>query len=70
MNEQRIGLTLQALAQWGVREACVAAGARNAPILAALQASSGLRLWSFFEERCAAFFALGRINPLAGPWWW
>jgi 2-succinyl-5-enolpyruvyl-6-hydroxy-3-cyclohexene-1-carboxylate synthase len=67
MNEQRIGLTLQALAQWGVREACVAAGARNAPILAALQASSGLRLWSFFEERCAAFFALGRIQSTGRP---
>jgi 2-succinyl-5-enolpyruvyl-6-hydroxy-3-cyclohexene-1-carboxylate synthase len=52
---------LSGLARLGVREFCVAAGARNAAIIAALQASRGIKLWSFFEERCAGFFALGRI---------
>jgi len=52
---------LVTLAHLGVREVCVAAGARNAPLVAALTASTNLRLWNFFEERCAAFFAMGRI---------
>ena len=49
------------LARLGVREVCVAAGARNTPLLTALLASSGVKLWNFFEERSAAFFALGRM---------
>ncbi|MDZ4288918.1 MAG: 2-succinyl-5-enolpyruvyl-6-hydroxy-3-cyclohexene-1-carboxylic-acid synthase [Prosthecobacter sp.] len=49
------------LARLGVREFCVAAGARNAQIIAALQASRGIKIWNFFEERCAGFFALGRM---------
>jgi 2-succinyl-5-enolpyruvyl-6-hydroxy-3-cyclohexene-1-carboxylate synthase len=59
--------TLQALAQIGVREVCIAAGARNAPVVAALTASQNLTLWHFFEERCAAFFALGRILESQRP---
>lgn len=58
---QLIQQTLSTLAHFGVREVCVAAGARNAPLLAALLASPGLKTWNFFEERSAAFFALGRI---------
>ncbi len=53
--------TLETLAKLGVREFCIAAGARNAPLVAALADSHGIKLWHFFEERCAAFFALGRI---------
>lgn len=53
--------TLSTLVHFGVREVCVAAGARNAPLVAALLASSHLKIWNFFEERSAAFFALGRI---------
>jgi 2-succinyl-5-enolpyruvyl-6-hydroxy-3-cyclohexene-1-carboxylate synthase len=49
------------LAQWGVREVCVAAGARNIPLVAAISASRGLLLRHFFEERSAGFFALGRM---------
>jgi 2-succinyl-5-enolpyruvyl-6-hydroxy-3-cyclohexene-1-carboxylate synthase len=46
----------------GVREFCVAAGARNAPIIAVLmEEGSGCVVRHFFEERSAAFFALGRI---------
>lgn len=53
--------TLHTLAYLGVREVCVAAGARNAPLVSALLACSGVKIWNFFEERSAAFFALGRI---------
>ena len=58
---QLIQQTLHTLAYLGVREVCVAAGARNAPLVSALLACSGLKVWNFFEERSAAFFALGRI---------
>ncbi|MGV3659166.1 MAG: 2-succinyl-5-enolpyruvyl-6-hydroxy-3-cyclohexene-1-carboxylic-acid synthase [Prosthecobacter sp.] len=53
--------TLSTLAHFGVREVCVAAGARNAPLVSALLASTHVKLWNFFEERSAGFFALGRI---------
>ena len=61
MKNLLIRSTLTALARLGVAEVCVAAGARNAPLVTALIASDGIKLWSFFEERCAAFFALGRM---------
>jgi 2-succinyl-5-enolpyruvyl-6-hydroxy-3-cyclohexene-1-carboxylate synthase len=60
-QHQLITHTLELLARLGVREVCVAAGARNAPLVAALADSTGVTLWNFFEERSAAFFALGRI---------
>lgn len=53
--------TLSTLAHFGIQEVCVAAGARNAPLVAALLASTHLKIWNFFEERCAGFFALGRL---------
>ena len=62
MNTRIIRSTLTALARMGVAEVCVAAGARNAPLITALMESEGVKVWSFFEERCAAFFALGRIQ--------
>jgi len=61
MKSLLIRSTLTALARLGVSEVCVAAGARNAPLITALLASDGIKLWSFFEERSAAFFALGRL---------
>jgi len=66
---QLIQQTLSTLAHFGVREVCLSAGARNAPLVAALLASKGLKVWNFFEERSAAFFAVGRMlsdrNPVA-----
>ncbi len=58
---------LRELARLGVREECVAAGARNAPLLAPLLASTGVTVRHFFEERCAAFFALGRLMVQREP---
>lgn len=62
MKNLLIRSTLTALARLGVSEVCVAAGARNAPVITAILESDGVKVWSFFEERCAAFFALGRIQ--------
>jgi len=49
----------------GANEFCVCAGSRNAPLLAVL----GESVYSFVDERSAAFFALGRVklhgNPVA-----
>jgi 2-succinyl-5-enolpyruvyl-6-hydroxy-3-cyclohexene-1-carboxylate synthase len=59
-QQEDITRLLHRLDRLGVREVCVAAGARNAPLVAALTSSTGIRLWHFFEERCAGFFALGR----------
>ena len=61
MNSRLTQTTLLHLAQLGVREVCVAAGARNTPMITALLASTGVKLWNFFDERSAGFFALGRM---------
>jgi 2-succinyl-5-enolpyruvyl-6-hydroxy-3-cyclohexene-1-carboxylate synthase len=50
----------------GVREFCVCAGSRNAPLLAVLGASDA-KLFSFVDERSAAFFAIGRIKLHGAP---
>ena len=55
------------LMRQGVSEVIVCAGARNAVLVAVLARSPGLRVWSFPEERSAAFFALGRTLALAAP---
>ena len=47
----------------GVRTLVVCPGGRNAPIVLAADASRGaFEVLNFFEERSAAFFALGRIR--------
>lgn len=53
----------------GAEDFCVCAGSRNSPLLAVLGARDDVRLFSFVDERSAAFFALGRMklhgNPVA-----
>jgi len=58
---------LDALAKQGVRDVCVAHGARNAPLLEVLRQSKGWRIRSFVDERSAAFFALGCIKRTGQP---
>jgi 2-succinyl-5-enolpyruvyl-6-hydroxy-3-cyclohexene-1-carboxylate synthase len=55
----------QAVAR-GAMDFCVCAGSRNAPLLAVLGASD-LRVFSFVDERSAAFFALGRAKLTGRP---
>ncbi len=50
----------------GVREFCVCSGSRNAPLLGVLGASE-IRLYSFVDERSAAFFAAGRAKLTQRP---
>ncbi len=67
-NLSRARRLIEAVRGSGATEFCVCAGSRNSPLLAVLGASE-LRLFSFVDERSAAFFALGRIklhgNPVA-----
>lgn len=50
----------------GAADFCVCAGSRNAPLLAVLGASD-LHIFSFVDERSAAFFALGRAKLTGRP---
>lgn len=59
--------TIAEICSRGVNEFCVCSGSRNAPLLAALGATRGVRLFSFIDERSAAFFALGRAKLTRRP---
>lgn len=58
---------LTKLADLGVCDVVVCAGARNSPLVAVLDRTIGFRVHSFFEERSAAFFALGRARREQTP---
>ena len=64
---------LDRLRTYGVREIVLCAGARNAPFVALLSSGSGyishsgFKVYSFFEERSASFFALGRMQSEGSP---
>ena len=50
----------------GTKTVVVCAGARNAPLVMALQ-KENFKIYSYFEERSAAFFALGLIQSKQEP---
>ena len=59
---------LQKIVSVGVRRIIVCAGARNAPLVVAAEAMKGLvKVESFFEERAAAFYALGLSRASGEP---
>lgn len=62
--------TVRACLEAGVKEFVVCGGARNAAVLEALaqaEKQGVVTLWRHFEERCAGFFALGRILATGAP---
>src|ERR1051325_11460685 len=63
-NIERARRTIAAARAAGVADFCVWGGSRNAPLLAVLSVTPDVRLWSFVDERAAAFFALGRAKLL------
>lgn len=63
-EEKRI---LQNVLQLGCGEFVVCGGARNAGMVALLEAAEGIKVWRHFEERGAAFFALGRAKDSGLP---
>ena len=60
-NLERARRLVSELREAGVSDFCVCAGSRNSPLLAVL-GSSDAQLYSFVDERSAAFFALGRAK--------
>jgi 2-succinyl-5-enolpyruvyl-6-hydroxy-3-cyclohexene-1-carboxylate synthase len=60
--------TVRELLSYGVEEFCVCPGARSAPWIAVFKENSHqIKTYYFFEERSAAFFALGRIRKTGKP---
>lgn len=55
------------LALCGVSDYIYCAGARNAPMIESLVSADNLTTYSFFDERSAAFFALGKAKNLKKP---
>ncbi|MNJ92840.1 2-succinyl-5-enolpyruvyl-6-hydroxy-3-cyclohexene-1-carboxylate synthase [compost metagenome] len=66
-NMELAGKVIQELVQTGVREFVLCAGARNSPLVHILDENKDLRVYSYFEERSGAFFALGRIALTRRP---
>ena len=60
-------MVFSVLKQAGADTVVVCAGARNAPLVLNLQSDSGFKVFQFFEERSAAFFALGLIRAGQKP---
>jgi 2-succinyl-5-enolpyruvyl-6-hydroxy-3-cyclohexene-1-carboxylate synthase len=67
VNLARSARLLERLAAAGVAELCLCPGGRNSPIVLAAQRARGVVSYSFFEERSAAFFALGRARASGAP---
>lgn len=58
---------LKTLNDIGVRHILVCAGARNAPFVYLLEKIKNVKVWNFFEERSAGFFALGLAQSTKSP---
>ncbi len=70
-NLERARQLIREIREAGADDFCVCAGSRNSPLLVVLgemaSAASGPRLFSFVDERSAAFFALGRTKLSGRP---
>lgn len=66
-NETRVINAMQVLAASGIDEFCVCPASRNSPLVSFLEQQTTMRLHYWFEERSAAFFALGRSKLLQKP---
>jgi 2-succinyl-5-enolpyruvyl-6-hydroxy-3-cyclohexene-1-carboxylate synthase len=53
--------------QAGISEYCLCTGARNSAIIDCLEHVEGIKTFFFYDERCAAFFALGRSRATQHP---
>ena len=59
-NLEKAVLILEQLADQGVGTLCLCPGGRNAAFVSLLSKSRGFEIISFYDERSAGFFALGR----------
>lgn len=69
LNLERAHQVLKFCLDHGVKEVVLCAGARNAPLVELIESLpvEVFRQISFFEERSAAFYALGRIEATGQP---
>lgn len=67
MNVQLAQNALEAALRQGVSEFCICPGKRNAPLVALLSRNPEIKKYYWFEERSAAFFALGRSRATNRP---
>lgn len=67
MNIEWSRQIIQRLFAEGVDEIIACAGARNSPLIAVLAQVEGLKVSPFFEERSAAFYALGVARKTGKP---
>jgi len=61
-NLERARRLVDEVRKAGVEDFCICAGSRNSPLIAVLGRLDAGSLFSFVDERSAAFFALGRIK--------
>lgn len=66
-NMQFSAKVIQKLLDIGVEEFCLCAGARNSSLIKTFSENTQIKVFHFFEERSAAFFALGRIMATRKP---
>ena len=67
MNEQLAYQVIHEVLKHGVQEFCVCPGSRNSPLVTILTKETLLKKYYWFEERSAAFFALGRSRQTRRP---
>lgn len=58
---------IKSLASQGLQHFVVCAGARNAPFIKALEKIGGIEVEEYFEERAAAFYAMGIAKAKGKP---
>lgn len=58
---------VRALAEQGVRHACVTPGSRSTPVTLALATQTAITPWLHLDERSAAFFGLGLARATNAP---
>ena len=67
MNIELAKCVLETLVNVGVSEFCLCPAGRNSPLVVTLEKNPDICLYTHFEERAAAFFALGRIKNHGRP---
>ena len=67
-NIERARQLVEQVRGLGTNDFCTCAGSRNSPLLAVLGSpGDDVRVFSFVDERSAAFFALGRTKTHGNP---
>ena len=66
-NEYISDSIITLLAKLGCQDACVSPGARNAPIIFALDKNKNINIHSILDERAAGFYALGMAKKYRSP---